>query len=464
MSNNVFGPTVFADSPGMPFLPLTKIATQSRCGLVVRPAYSALRFVIVSVLLSGVVSSSLAVEAESGEAQEAQLEEVKGQIQHLKSDLNESESRRRKLMAELQVTETNIGLSMRRLREIKAQLEGKEERLAALGLENRHNQQALELQRSALIRQIRAAYAMGRQERLKILLNQQDPELVSRMLVYYDYFNRARFQRMSQIHEIVLALKQSAAKLEAERLRLVELNAQELDEQRRLSESRLHRQQLVTSLGEDISSKTQRLRILEKDALRLQRLVEQLQDAQTLQPLDEAEQQSFNSLKGQLSWPTKGRLAAGFGQSKGGNLKWDGVMISAPEGDEVRAVHRGRIAFSDWLRGFGLLVIVDHGDGYMTLYGHNQSLFKEIGEWVEAGEALALVGNSGGREQSGVYFGIRVRGKPVNPKRWCQRIKGGRVGWSPGIDEGSSGLSAALLQLPRLEISDRSDRSRVYNA
>jgi septal ring factor EnvC (AmiA/AmiB activator) len=103
-------------------------------------------------------------------------------------------------------------------------------------------------------------------------------------------------------------------------------------------------------------------------------------------------------------------------------------MISAPEGREVRAVHHGRVAFADWLRGFGLLMIVDHGDGYMTLYGHNQSLFKEVGDWVGADEAIALVGNSGGRERSGVYFGIRFKGRPVNPTKWCRRLASGKVG------------------------------------
>jgi septal ring factor EnvC (AmiA/AmiB activator) len=111
-----------------------------------------------------------------------------------------------------------------------------------------------------------------------------------------------------------------------------------------------------------------------------------------------------------------------------GELRWDGVLISAPEGQEVRAVHHGRVAFADWLRGFGLLLIIDHGDGYMTLYGHNQSLFKETGEWVEAGEPVALVGTSGGRARAGVYFGIRHQGRPVDPGAWCRASRGNRMG------------------------------------
>jgi septal ring factor EnvC (AmiA/AmiB activator) len=139
---------------------------------------------------------------------------------------------------------------------------------------------------------------------------------------------------------------------------------------------------------------------------------------------DLADIQSFAALKGKLPWPLAGRTVVRFGsRRRPSGLRWDGLVIAAPLGTEVRAVHRGRVAFSDWLRGFGLLLILDHGDGYMTLYGYNQSLFKEVGEWVETGEPVALAGRSGGRLSPGVYFGIRVHGKPVNPIKWCSNTR-----------------------------------------
>jgi septal ring factor EnvC (AmiA/AmiB activator) len=144
--------------------------------------------------------------------------------------------------------------------------------------------------------------------------------------------------------------------------------------------------------------------------------------------LEPVTEEPFASRKGELAWPAKGRIGARFGSARGvGRLYWDGVLIEAPEGGEVRSVHYGRVAFADWLRGFGLLLIIDHGDGYMTLYGYNQSLFKETGEWVEAGEVIAQVGRSGGRSTSGVYFGIRHNGEPIDPKKWCKKINGRRI-------------------------------------
>ncbi len=152
----------------------------------------------------------------------------------------------------------------------------------------------------------------------------------------------------------------------------------------------------------------------------------------------------FKALRGGLEWPARGRLVSLFGTQRAGNLKWDGVVIAAKEGSEVKAIHHGRVAFSDWLRGFGLLMIIDHGDGYMSLYGHNQSLFKETGDWVEPGETIAVMGNSGGQRNAGVYFGIRYKGKAVNPKKWCKRVTGNRIGaLAPGASDSlSSKLSS----------------------
>jgi septal ring factor EnvC (AmiA/AmiB activator) len=333
------------------------------------------------------------------------------------------------LIEELQTTEQRIGESMRRLREITGKLAQQQQHLEALDEKQRLEQSALDIERGALARQMRAAYAMGRQERLKILLNQQDPAMVSRVLLYYDYFNRARMERMMAIEEALQRLRQTKQEIAAEEQRLRELESRELAEKERLDQTRGLRQQVISALASDIQNKGQKLSDMKKDEQQLQALVKRLQQELVNLPLDDdANSRPFGSLKGKLRWPTKGRLGASFGTPKSGGLKWDGVMISAPEGEEVKAVHHGRVAFADWLRGFGLLLIIDHGEGYMTLYGHNQSLFKETGEWVSQDEPVALVGNSGGRLNSGVYFGIRREGRPVNPKKWCRRTKGDRVG------------------------------------
>lgn len=363
---------------------------------------------------------------------EQQLEQLKGQIEALRTNLSDSESRREQILVELQQSEKQIGLSAKRLHQIGEQLGQQEASLDKLETRYTGQQEALQMERLALKQQVRAAYAMGRQQRLKILLNQQDPAIVSRLMVYYDYFNKARIEQMERIEKVLQDLQRVGFEIKQERSRLLDLQSSELEERAQQEINRQQRQQVVDALSLEMRDINDRLAALVKDQEQLQSLIEQLYQQQTALPLESTESQPMSALKGKLRWPVKGRIVVSFGSTKAGNLKWDGMIIAAPEGHEVRAVHRGRVAFADWLRGFGLLMIIDHGGGYMSLYGNNQSLFRETGEWVEAGEPVALVGNSGGRSGSGVYFGIRIDGDPVNPKKWCQRIQpGNKVSFSP---------------------------------
>jgi len=359
---------------------------------------------------------------------EGELEQVQKRIRNLATDLASATVRYQALQQELEQSERRIGESGQRLHELDQRLARQRTRLSALQRQRQQQSASLERQRGALAAQVRAAYVMGRQQRLKILLNQQEPAVVSRMLVYYDYLNRARVSQMAQISSILHDLQQTEREIAGQNERLQSLRVIEQDEQQQLAASRQQRQRVLRELDRDLQDKGARLARLQQDAQQLQALIRKLQQTLDELPQVKTDERPLKALKGQLSWPLKGRLLARFGSRKAGNLRWDGVMIGAPEGRKVKAVHRGRVAFADWLRGFGLLLIIDHGDGYMTLYGNNQSLFKETGEWVEAGEPVALAGSSGGRRESGVYFGIRVKGKAVNPRKWCRRTKGNRVG------------------------------------
>jgi septal ring factor EnvC (AmiA/AmiB activator) len=358
---------------------------------------------------------------------EQELKSIQQRIGKLKSDLKSQQAQQKDLQQELRATEQQIGDTARKLRVLEGSLSRQRQKLSQLEKSRSLQQSHLGQQRLSLEHQIRSAYAMGRQERLKILLNQQDPSVVSRVMVYYDYFNRARAQRISAIHQALEALQQTQLEIQQEEQRLSLLQQRELGEQRKLEATRELRQQVVAALDARIRQSGSELSGLQQDEQQLQGLVQQLQQ-KVMRQLEGVDQKPFPKLRGKLSWPAKGKLAARFGTTKAGSLKWDGVIINAPEGREVRAVHHGRVAFADWLRGFGLMIIIDHGDGYLTLYGHNQSLFKETGEWVEPGEAVALVGSSGGKSNSGLYFGIRYNGKPVNPTKWCQATRGNRVG------------------------------------
>ena len=387
------------------------------------------RMAIALMLLVAVPGGlSAASEEELISSREGELKQLRGEISTLQNQLGGRERERQALQGQLRRAETEIGKTARHLRVLATSLERQQRLLDQLQEERNGQLKALEANRLALKQQMRSAYAMGRQERLKILLNQQDPAVVSRLLVYYDYFNRSRAEQISRLGKALEALQETESTIQLESERMRETQARALEEQRSLDREQNQRQQVLALLNQEIESKGQMLQGYKQNERQLQSLVKKLQSELASLPIETEKHKPFKQLKCRLKWPAKGRLATRFGDSRAGNLKWDGVVIAASEGVDVRAVHHGRVAFADWLRGFGLLLIIDHGDGYMSLYGNNQSLFKEAGDWVEPGEPVALVGNSGGQTNPGVYFGIRYNGRPVNPKQWCEAIRGNRVG------------------------------------
>lgn len=377
------------------------------------------------MLLLGLVP--LAQAAAPLDTKKEELQQIRGRINDLQSELKSAKDQQSELNKKLQTVEQKIGRLARHLRVLAGSLGRQKKQLQQLQQKRTKQEAELETHRSLLSRQIRTAYAMGRQERIKILLNQQDPATISRVMAYYDYFNQARTEQLALIQKLIAGLQETEADLISETDRLEELQAKQLQQQDELKQVQLARHEVIKSLSAKISSKGQELGGLKKNERQLKSLMQRLQQELSAPPAESVAHKPFHALKGRLPWPSKGRLAARFGMAKGAGLRWDGVVIAGKEGQEVQAVHHGRVAFADWLRGFGLLLIIDHGNGYMSLYGHNQSLFKEAGDWVQPGEVIALVGNSGGRLESGVYFSIRKKGKPVNPKKWCKRIKGNRV-------------------------------------
>ncbi len=357
------------------------------------------------------------------EDQAARLERLRQQIQALRHTLNESRGQQRALRAELQRAEKEIGRLSRALGETRHQLKRQRRELESLHKRRRDRQADLARQKAVLRRQLLAAYAMGRQGDLKIILNQRDPAAIGRTLTYYDYFNRARSRHIAAIRTGLAELAALERQIEEESVRLQALSRRQ---QRQVADKQAQlkrRRQVLARLEAEIHTKEQRLAQYLQDERRLARLLDQLQGVLSDIPPEEGDIRPFASLKGRLPWPVTGKLAARFGQRRvqGSRLKWQGVLIRAPEGRPVRSIHHGRVAFADWLRGFGLLIIVDHGNGYMSLYAHNQSLYKTVGEWVAAGEVIATVGDSGGRARPGLYFEIRHNGKPTNPLRWCKR-------------------------------------------
>lgn len=362
-----------------------------------------------------------AADADTLSKKAGELKRLKSHIEALRHELHIDEGKKDSLRSRLRDTEKRIGAISRALKETTAALARQGRKLGELqGDKHRHERQ-LGKQRDALAQQVRAAFVIGRQGLLKLLLDQQNPAAVSRNLRYYDYVNRARARRIRAVSDELRQIKALQASIADEVDRLHRLQDRQRHERASLQDQLRSRREVLAKVNARITTRSQRLARLEDNEQRLEALVKRLREALSDIP-ETAGSQPFGRLKGRLHWPSKGVIENHFGDTRRlGNLKWHGVLIDAGRGADVHAVYHGRVAFADWLRGFGLLIIIDHGDGYMSLYGHNQSLYKEVGDWVETGEVIASVGDSGGREHPGLYFEIRHNGVPTNPVLWCKR-------------------------------------------
>lgn len=372
------------------------------------------------VVLVGLSSTSFVVAKQSDNARA--LSAVRQRIEALRKDIEKTQTLHDSVRTELRNIERQIGKLYGVLRQIDKKLGIQQHKLDQLHQQRRSLKADLATQHHLLARQIEAAFMIGRQEYMKMLLNQQDPAAVGRTLIYYDYFNRARAKRIAATKATLKKLQVVEQDISDQTRKLNTLKQQQLDKQADLKKRSKARAQVVAKLHNQLVSKEHKLKNLIADEQRLQNLVSRLNQAIPDDILTApGSHKPFPRLRGQLIWPTRGKLQARFGTRRpDSRLRWHGVLIRAKEGQNVRAISHGRVAYADWLRGYGLLMIIDHGDGYMSLYAHNRALYKETGEWVEAGEVIASVGKSGGENHAGLYFEIRHNGIPVNPARWCR--------------------------------------------
>ena len=380
--------------------------------------------IVVSFLLSSfIVVPSLNAETQTDPAlQQKKLDQLRTRIEKIQSALTKQQDKHSKLRSRLKKSEKKIGKVSSQLKRINRKLRNQQGELAKLNSKKSRLDTELVKQRKALAGQIRTAYAIGRQEYLKLLLNQQDPSVMGRTLVLYDYLNRARTERISKIDSKVLELKKIEKKINQQTARLGETRKKRLKQKQDLEENLKKRTAVLDKLNKKIRTRKQKLAQAKTDAKQLEDLMQGLRRALADVPVNAGVRKSFRSQKGRYRLPVKGRISSRYGSRRGNTgLRWQGVVIRAKQGSGVRSISHGRVAFADWLRGFGLMVIVDHGKGYMSLYGHNDSLYVEAGDWIEAGEEIASVGRSGGRKTPALYFEIRHNGKPTNPLRWVKR-------------------------------------------
>ncbi len=260
---------------------------------------------------------------------------------------------------------------------------------------------------------------MGRQTPLKFLLNQQDAETVARSLRYSDYFLQARIKKIQDYQLIVSRLNQAEQTLQQT---LVDLREQyrTLAQQQNLLQAQHHeRERTLRALRGQIKTKGDSLQQLMRDRAALAKVIAAARATMGKLPTPK-DYQFFAQAKGKLSWPVSGKLQNRFGAVRNGSLRWDGVVIATPAGTSVNVIHAGRVVYADWLSGLGLLMIVDHGGGYMSLYAHNAVLLREVGEWIRSGDTIARSGDTGAEQTPSLYFEIRYQGEPVDPARWCK--------------------------------------------
>ena len=336
------------------------------------------------------------------------------------AEASKAEAELKSIATEIELRSAEVSVSRARevLEDLRRERAVRAARRAALAAHKRELQAELASNRDALAGQLRAAYLIGREEPLKLLLNQKDPARAGRMFVYYSYFGRARASQIRLIEADVHGVEQLDGELEAEDAKLAELEQRQRAELASLEQARSRRTQVLASLEAESHSRAQSLERLRSQQAGLERLLRELRRATEKFPVDGND--AFAHLRGKLAWPVSGRIVARFGESRAGGLKWDGLLVATERGAPVRAVYQGRVIYADWLPGLGLLTIVDHGDGYMSLYGHNERLHKAVGERVAAGDTIASAGDSGGSNRPELYFEIRRSGKPVDPRPWFQ--------------------------------------------
>jgi len=369
-----------------------------------------------------VASTGMAVAQDPGltQVKERELEQIREKISELKSNMDRRAAERDRITAELQDAEVLIAEKRSYLKDLERQQDYSEKKKAELDASLARQEAELGTETSQLAAQVVAAYTSGSQERLKLLLNQRDPATLGRLMTYYRYLSEFRGKNIAAVNAHMNTLAALREEEAAEETRLAGLTRKRRTELAALDAAQQQRQVLLASLKARIAregSAIERLAAQEKD---LARLIAELTSILSDYPI--TSEVPFAEFKGRLTWPVAGKLVHDFGQPRAGSsVKWNGVVLAAPRGREVRAVYHGRVVFADWLAGMGLLVIVDHGEGYMTLYGYNETTLKRAGDWVAPGDVIATIGDSGGQQQTGLYFEVRKGTRPLNPRRWVSR-------------------------------------------
>jgi len=369
-------------------------------------------------LLTAVVlaSASLGLQASDPQSEreqaQAQLEALQHSISERQQQIQRRQQRLSRSERELRELEQQVQQASRQLQQTERRLGSIREQISELETEQDELAKQLQTQAELLADQIETAYRTGDQSFLKMLLNQESPARVERLIAYFRYLNDARLEQLDKLHALEDQLAEVRRELDSQQDELAATQSRQERDRNQLASKQREQEQLVARLAREQESDEAQLQAMRQQEEELNELLEAL--ASVLQDQD-IQLDGLAGLRGQLSWPVQGSFRHRYGAQRSGNIRWRGVVMNIAEESEVSAIADGRVIFSDWLKGFGLVIVLDHGEGYMSLYGYNQALLREPGEAVRRGDTLALSGRSGGQREPGLYFEIRHRGDPVNP-------------------------------------------------
>ena len=359
---------------------------------------------------------SMQLQASDLQQRQSDLKQLQSQINKQQSDLQNTSKQREKLISLLQKDEKAIASAAKKVNETHTLLAQTEEQLTKLHKRQQTLSKLKEIQQESLANQLASAYLAGNHDYSKMLLNQQSPATIERLLTYYQYLNNARIASINKLQGTIKELDEITQEQVVKKDHFNKLILDQQQQAKQLTLEQGQRQSTLALLQKTLNSRGAKLEQLQIEQASLKRVIEQAITAMKHSP-----KMDGLSSKHKLPWPTKGRIRSGFGSQRSGQVKWKGVTVAAPEGQIITAIAPGKIIYADWLRGFGMVLVVDHGKGYMSLYGHAQTLLKNAGDLVSKGESVALVGRSGGQTEAGLYFEVRYKGQAVDPARYCKR-------------------------------------------
>lgn len=372
----------------------------------------------MALLLGGPLAAETALAQANPQEARARLDSLATDIQSLQGKLEGTQAARGNAQQDLKTVETAIGKTHQRLTQLQAERHRLDGEVAALQQRRETLGAERDRQRQALATQFDALYRLGKTPQLKLLLNQDDPAEVDRLQHYLNALSSAREQRLDQLHTLNRELDDNLAAIDQHRERLDDVQQELKEQQQRLASRRDERRALVAKLDSRYDSEQSRLEDLNQDRAHVERLLDRMQQelANLKKPPPSTD---IQKTRGDLPWPVQGTMLSSYGSGDGVNR--NGILIGAPAGTAVKAVHAGRVVFANWMRGFGNLLILDHGDGVLTLYAHLQEIEVNPGAKVSNAQVVATVGDTGGQSRPALYFEVRQNGDPINPGNWIAR-------------------------------------------